>query len=65
MRSGETLEQALFRELNEEIGITQAHVTIVGQTERWLRYRLPPRYIAPQPAAGVHRPEAALVPAAR
>jgi putative (di)nucleoside polyphosphate hydrolase len=45
MRSGETLEQALFRELHEEIGITQAHVTIVGQTERWLRYRLPPRYI--------------------
>ena len=45
MRRGETLEQALFRELEEEIGITQAHVTIVGQTERWLRYRLPPRYI--------------------
>jgi putative (di)nucleoside polyphosphate hydrolase len=39
MRSGETLEQALFRELDEEIGITQAHVTILGQTERWLRYR--------------------------
>ena len=45
MRRGESLEQALFRELNEEIGITQAHVSIVGQTERWLRYRLPPRYI--------------------
>jgi putative (di)nucleoside polyphosphate hydrolase len=45
MRSGETLEQALFRELNEEIGITQPHVTILGQTERWLRYRLPARYI--------------------
>jgi putative (di)nucleoside polyphosphate hydrolase len=45
MRSGESLEQALFRELNEEIGITQAQVSIVGQTERWLRYRLPPRYV--------------------
>ena len=45
VRSGETLEQALFRELNEEIGVTEAHVNIVGQTERWLRYRLPPRYI--------------------
>jgi putative (di)nucleoside polyphosphate hydrolase len=45
MRSGETLEQALFRELNEEIGITEPHVKVIGQTERWLRYRLPPRYI--------------------
>jgi putative (di)nucleoside polyphosphate hydrolase len=45
MRSGETLEQALYRELNEEIGLTQAQVGIVGQTERWLRYRLPPRYV--------------------
>ncbi len=45
MRVGESLEQALFRELDEEVGVTQAHVTLVGQTERWLRYRLPPRYI--------------------
>jgi putative (di)nucleoside polyphosphate hydrolase len=45
MRRGETLEQALFRELNEEIGVTEPQVTIVGQTDRWLRYRLPPRYI--------------------
>jgi putative (di)nucleoside polyphosphate hydrolase len=45
MRRGETLEEALYRELNEEIGITKAHVSIVGQTERWLRYRLPARYI--------------------
>ena len=45
MRSGEALEQALFRELDEEIGVKQAQCSIVGQTERWLRYRLPPRYV--------------------
>jgi putative (di)nucleoside polyphosphate hydrolase len=45
LRSGETLEQALYRELDEEIGVTQAQVELVGQTDRWLRYRLPPRYI--------------------
>ena len=37
--------QALYRELAEEIGVDKAGVTLVGQTERWLRYRLPARYV--------------------
>jgi len=45
MRRGESLEQALFRELNEEIGVGERDVQLVGQSERWLRYRLPPRYV--------------------
>jgi putative (di)nucleoside polyphosphate hydrolase len=45
VRSGEALEQALYRELLEEIGVPQADVQLLGQTERWLRYRLPPRYV--------------------
>jgi putative (di)nucleoside polyphosphate hydrolase len=45
MRRGETPEQSLYRELHEEIGLTPPDVAIVGQTERWLRYRLPHRYI--------------------
>ena len=45
LRSGESLEQALYRELEEEIGVVQPAVDLVGQTERWLRYRLPPRYV--------------------
>jgi putative (di)nucleoside polyphosphate hydrolase len=45
VRSGESLEQALYRELEEEIGVGQASVDLLGQTERWLRYRLPPRYV--------------------
>ena len=45
LRSGESLEQALYSELNEEIGVPQSAVQLVGQTDRWLRYRLPPRYV--------------------
>jgi putative (di)nucleoside polyphosphate hydrolase len=45
MRSGESLEQALYRELNEEIGVPESAVRLIGQTDRWLRYRLPPRYV--------------------
>ena len=45
MRRGEGLEEALFRELAEEIGLAAADVRIVAQTRRWLRYRLPARYV--------------------
>ena len=41
MRSGETDEQSLFRELMEEIGLAPADVQIVGRTRHWLRFRLP------------------------
>lgn len=44
MLRGEKPEEALFRELNEEIGLRGDDVEIVGQTRRWLRYRLPERY---------------------
>jgi putative (di)nucleoside polyphosphate hydrolase len=45
MRPGEDSEQSLYRELWEEIGLAPADVTIIGQTQRWLRYRLPARYV--------------------
>lgn len=45
VRPDETLEQALFRELQEEIGLTRKHVEIVGRTARWLRYRIPKRFL--------------------
>ena len=45
VRSGESLEEAVYRELEEEIGIGQSAVDLVGQTGRWLRYRLPSRYV--------------------
>ena len=45
IKSTETLEQALFRELNEEVGLGRDDVEILHQTSGWLRYRLPKNYI--------------------
>ena len=45
VRIGEVPEQALYRELDEEIGVSRPSVELIGQTEGWLRYRLPPRYV--------------------
>ncbi|MDT8989523.1 RNA pyrophosphohydrolase [Curvibacter sp. APW13] len=42
---GETPEQAMFRELHEEIGLEPKHVSIVARTRDWLRYEVPDRYI--------------------
>lgn len=45
IREDETPEEALFRELMEEVGLTTEHVRIVGCTKKWLRYQLPQRFI--------------------
>jgi len=45
IHQGETPEQALYRELYEEVGLKQDSVAILGSTQGWLRYRLPKRYI--------------------
>lgn len=41
----ETAEEALYRELKEEVGLNPEDVELVGQTKGWLRYRLPKRFI--------------------
>ncbi len=45
IRSDETPEQAMFRELEEEVGLLPHQVTLLGCTRGWLRYRLPKRFI--------------------
>ena len=42
---GETPEQAMIRELHEEVGLHPEHVSIVARTRDWLRYEVPDRYI--------------------
>jgi len=42
---GESPEQAMFRELHEEVGLYQEHVRIVARTRDWLRYEVPDRFI--------------------
>lgn len=41
----ESPEQAMFRELEEEVGLLPHQVDVLGVTRRWLRYRLPKRFI--------------------
>jgi putative (di)nucleoside polyphosphate hydrolase len=45
LNKGESPEQALYRELNEEVGLESCHVEVLSCTRGWLRYRLPERYI--------------------
>lgn len=41
----ETPEEAMFRELGEEIGLQAEDVKVLAITRRWLRYRLPKRLV--------------------
>src|SRR5690606_25550370 len=42
---GESPEQAMYRELHEEVGLHPEHVSIVARTRDWLRYEVPDRFI--------------------
>lgn len=41
----ETVEEALYRELQEEVGLAADDVRVLHQTDEWLHYRLPNNYI--------------------
>ncbi len=43
--ANESPEQAMYRELKEEVGLNPADVELIGCTRGWLRYRLPKRMI--------------------
>ena len=48
IKQSESLEDALFRELDEEVGLAAADVNILHQTGDWLHYRLPHNFIRHQ-----------------
>ncbi len=41
IHSHETPEDAMYRELSEEIGLLPEHVEVMGCTRGWLRYQIP------------------------
>ena len=41
MEPNESAEEAVFRELYEEIGLRPDHVQLIGRTRSWLRYDVP------------------------
>lgn len=45
IKRGETPEQAMYRELHEEIGLLPEHVQILGRTKDWLRYDVPMHWV--------------------
>ncbi len=45
IKHGESPEQAMYRELQEEVGLRQEHVRILGRTRDWLRYEVPKQWI--------------------
>lgn len=48
IKQHEDSETALFRELNEEVGLQASDVKILGCTKGWLRYHLPARFVRQQ-----------------
>lgn len=45
IQHGETPEQAMYRELQEEIGLQSCHVQILGRTREWIRYDVPQHWV--------------------
>jgi putative (di)nucleoside polyphosphate hydrolase len=45
IKFGESPEQAMLRELYEEIGLKAEHVRILARTREWLRYEVPDQWI--------------------
>jgi len=45
IQHGESPQDALYRELHEEVGLLPEAVKVLGETRGWLRYRLPRNFI--------------------
>lgn len=45
IKRGESPEQAMFRELEEEVGLRPEHVSIIARTRDWLRYEVPEQWV--------------------
>ena len=66
IKHGETPVQAMYRELEEQIGLRRAHVRVLGRTREWLRYDVPEKWMRHAREEGAEGAEAApATPAAR
>ncbi|MBI5919671.1 MAG: RNA pyrophosphohydrolase [Nitrosomonadales bacterium] len=45
IQHGETPEQAMYRELHEEVGLLPNHIKILGRTRDWMRYDVPQHWV--------------------
>ena len=44
VQNRESAEQAMYRELQEEVGLAPGDVRVTSVTREWIRYRLPKKY---------------------
>lgn len=44
IRPNEEAEQAMYRELREEVGLAPNHIQVLGHTRDWLHYEIPEHY---------------------
>ena len=52
MNTDETPDEAMYRELEEEIGLAPGHVRVLGRTREWLRYEVPEKWMRRDPKSG-------------
>jgi len=45
IQHGESPEQAMYRELHEEVGLQPSHVKLLGRTRDWMRYDVPQNWV--------------------
>jgi putative (di)nucleoside polyphosphate hydrolase len=45
IKHGEAPEDAMYRELEEEVGLKREHVMILGRTKNWLHYNVPSHWV--------------------
>ncbi|MEI7531869.1 MAG: RNA pyrophosphohydrolase [Betaproteobacteria bacterium] len=45
IQQGENPKEAMFRELQEEIGLLPEHVQVIGRTRDWIRYDVPEEFL--------------------
>jgi putative (di)nucleoside polyphosphate hydrolase len=45
IQEGESPKEAMYRELDEEVGLEPHHVKIIGRTDGWLRYDVPRQFV--------------------
>lgn len=45
IQHGENPKEAMFRELQEEVGLLPEHVQVIGRTKDWIRYDVPDAFL--------------------
>src|SRR5210317_520167 len=45
IQAGETPEEAMYREVYEEVGLKPENIEIIGRSKDWLKYDVPEKFV--------------------